>query len=130
MSANSGPGFTQYPNHRLVAKPADSRVRVTYRGVIIADTREAVQLEETMEGSTVAPIVYYLPRKDVKMERLVRTEHETYCPFKGRASYYSIVGGPENAAWTYERPYDEMVALKGRLAFYPDKVDSIAASRD
>ncbi|MDA8093560.1 MAG: DUF427 domain-containing protein [Betaproteobacteria bacterium] len=130
MSANSGPGFTQYPNHRLTAKPAEARVRVTYKGEVIADTREAVQLEETMEGSTVAPIVYYFPRKDVRMERLVRTAHETHCPFKGIAAYYSIAGGPENAAWTYEQPYDEMAALKGRLAFYPDKVDSISAAQD
>ena len=76
---------------------------------------------------SVAPVVYYIPRKDVKMERLVRTSHETSCPFKGEASYYSLKDGPENAVWTYEEPYDEMTAIKDLLAFYPDKVDTIVA---
>jgi uncharacterized protein (DUF427 family) len=75
--------------------------------------------------STVAPVVYYIPRSDVKMERLVRSAHHTYCPFKGQASYFSLKDGPENAVWSYEQPYDEMAALKDLLAFYPDRVDSI-----
>jgi uncharacterized protein (DUF427 family) len=49
--------------------------------------------------------------------------HQTYCPFKGTASYYSLNNGPENAVWSYEQPYDEMSVIKERLAFYPDKVD-------
>jgi uncharacterized protein (DUF427 family) len=126
MSANSGPGWKKYPDHRITTKPAGVCVRVKFNGEVIADTRDAIQLEEPLAGSTVAPVVYYIPRKDVKMERLVRSSHQTYCPFKGQASYYSLVNGPENAVWTYEQPYDEMLAIKERLAFYPDKVDSIA----
>jgi uncharacterized protein (DUF427 family) len=57
------------------------------------------------------------------MERLSRTTHQTHCPFKGHASYFSLLGGPENAVWSYEQPYDEMLAIKERLAFYPDKVE-------
>ncbi len=59
------------------------------------------------------------------MGRLVRSTHQTYCPFKGHASYYSLMNGPVNAVWTYEEPYDEMSMIKGQLAFYADKVDSI-----
>ena len=59
------------------------------------------------------------------MERLERTAHRTHCPFKGDASYFSIANGPENAAWSYEQPYDEMQEIKDLLAFYPGKVDSI-----
>jgi len=91
-------------------------------------TRDAIALQESMSGSTVAPVVYYIPRKDVKMERLARSSHQTHCPFKGQASYYSLANGPENAVWTYEQPYDEMTAIKELLAFYPDKVDSITAT--
>jgi uncharacterized protein (DUF427 family) len=126
MSANSGPGWKKYPDHRITAKPAGVRVQVKVAGEVIADTRDAIQLEEPLAGSTVAPVVYYIPRKDVKMERLARSAHRSYCPFKGNASYYSLVNGPENAVWTYEQPYDEMSVIKERLAFYPDKVDSIA----
>jgi len=103
------------------------RVQIKFNGELIADTRNAVQLEETHVGHVVAPVVYYIPRKDVKMERLVRTSHQTSCPFKGEASYYSLKDGPENAVWTYEQPYDEMLAIRELLAFYPDKVDTIVA---
>ncbi len=130
MGANSGPGFREYPGHRVSAKAADVRVRVAINGEVIADTRDAVALEETMEGSTVAPVVYYIPRRDVKMERLTRSDHQTYCPFKGHASHYSLVDGAANVAWSYEHPYDEMMMIKDRLAFYPDKVDSIATRED
>ena len=120
MSANSGPGYKQRPDHRLTTKSAGVRVQVKLDGELIADTRDAVEMKE---GDY--PVVYYFPRKDVKMDRLVRSSHETYCPFKGTASYYSLKNGAENAVWTYEKPYDEMSAIKERLAFYPDKVDSI-----
>ena len=103
-------------------------MQVKVKGEVIADTRDAIQLEETHVGHVVAPLIYYIPRKDVKMERLVRTSHETYCPFKGQASYYSLKDGPENAVWTYEQPYDEMLAIKELLAFYPDKVDTITVA--
>ncbi len=122
MSVNSGPGFKKYPNHRITTRPAGVRVQVRFNGEVIADTRDAIELHEPHVGHVVAPVVYYLPRKDVKMERLVRTSHETHCPFKGQASYYSLKGGPENSVWTYEQPYDETMAIKELLAFYPDKV--------
>lgn len=124
-TAHPAPGFQKYPGHRIATRPAGVHVQVRFDGEIIADTRDAVRLEEAMGGSTVSPVVYYIPRKDVKMDRLVRTSHRTYCPFKGNASYYSLRHGPENAAWSYEQPYDEMVAIQDLLAFYPDKVESI-----
>jgi len=127
---NPAPGFKKYPQHRVEARPASARVRVVYEGDVIADTREAVELHETFGPGrkTVAPVVYYIPRKDVKMDRLERTTHSTHCPFKGDASYFSLKGGPGNAVWSYEAPYDEMAAIKEHVAFYPDKVDSIEVS--
>jgi uncharacterized protein (DUF427 family) len=120
---NPAPGFKKHADHRVTAKPAGVRVRVTFKGEIIADSRDAIALEESQY-----PPVYYLPRKDVKMQRLTRTTHSTHCPFKGDASYFSLVNGPENAVWSYEQPYDEMAAIKGMVAFYPDKVDAIDLS--
>jgi uncharacterized protein (DUF427 family) len=125
MKANSGPGYKKYPDHRITTNPAGVRVQVKLDGEVIADTRDAIRLEE---GDY--PAVYYFPRKDVKMERLVRSKHQTVCPFKGTASYYSLKNGAENAVWTYETPYDEVSVIKERLAFYPDKVDSIAADAE
>ena len=120
---NPAPGSRQHPGHRIATRAARVRVRVMLDGKPIAETSEAIALEETMEGSTVAPIVYYLPRKDVKMECLVRTSHRTHCPFKGDASYFSLRNGPENAVWSYEQPYDEVMIIKDLLAFYPNKVE-------
>jgi uncharacterized protein (DUF427 family) len=131
MSANSAPGYKKYPGHSITTEPAGVRVKVTFKGELIADTQEAVALREgpSPTNSRVAPIVYYIPRKDAKMERLERTAHSTHCPFKGDASYFSLKNGPENAVWSYEQPYDEMMVIKEHLAFYPDKVE-IAAERE
>ena len=120
-TGNAAPGFKKHPDHRISTRPAGVRVQVRFKGELIADSRDALVLEE---GSY--PPVFYFPRRDVKMERLARSTRETYCPFKGQASYFSLLGGPENAVWSYEQPYDEMSAIRELLAFYPDKVDSIA----
>ena len=103
---------------RITTGLAGVRVRVTFNGELIADSRDAIVLHE---GSY--PPVYYLPRKDVQMDRLVRSSHRTHCPFKGDASYFSLKDGPENAVWSYEQPYDEVGVIKDHLAFYPDKVE-------
>jgi uncharacterized protein (DUF427 family) len=115
---NPAPGFKKRPDWRIVTKPAAKRVQVTLGGEVIADTKNAVRLEEG-----TYPAVYYFPRADVKMDRLERTTHKTHCPFKGDASYYSLKGGAENAVWTYETPFDEMQSIAGLVAFYPDKVE-------
>ena len=75
------------------------------------------------------PDVQYIPRRDVKMDALIRTEHRTYCPYKGYASYYSILAGGDrsiNAVWTYETPFEAMAQIKDYVAFYPDRVDEIS----
>lgn len=123
MAGNSGPGYAKHPEHRITTRPAGVRVQVSVKGEVIADTRDALELREASY-----PVVYYVPRKDVKMERLARTAHTTYCPFKGHASYFSLAGGPENAVWSYEQPYDEVSVIKDHLAFYPDKVDAISVA--
>ena len=121
--ANPAPGFRQVPRSHIVTRRADKRVRVMVNGQAIADSRGAIELQE---GNY--PVAYYLPRLDVRMGRLARTSHSTHCPFKGDASYFSIMDGPETAVWSYERPYDEMADIKDLLAFYPNKVDSITVS--
>ncbi|HTQ73595.1 MAG TPA: DUF427 domain-containing protein [Burkholderiales bacterium] len=110
------------PAPHITIEAAGARVRVTANGEVLAASRDALALREG-----AYPVVYYFPRKDVRMERLARTGHRSFCPFKGHASYWSLKGGAENAVWSYEDPYEDMVAIKERLAFYPDKVGSIEA---
>src|SRR2546423_15133600 len=101
MRANSGPGWKKYPKHRITTKPAGVRVQIKLKGELIADTRDAIRLEETHVGHVAAPVVYYIPRKDVKMERLLRTSPPTPPPLNGAGPHYSLKDRPEKAAWTY-----------------------------
>lgn len=116
------------PDHpiTITPMPAGQRVEVKLGGTIIASSSDALVLKEA-----AYPAVYYIPRKDVAMALLQRTGHATYCPYKGDCAYYSIPSGGErsvNAVWTYEAPYAAVGAIKGYLAFYPDRVDSITVS--
>ena len=119
-SVNTEPEYRSRLGHPLNVEPGGPRVQVTYKGEVIADSRDALRYEEPL-----FPPVYYIPRQDVKMELLERSNYESFSPHKGYASYFSIKNGPEDAAWSYEDAYDKMRALEGRIAFYPDKVDSI-----
>jgi uncharacterized protein (DUF427 family) len=62
------------------------------------------------------------------MSLLQRTDHATYCPYKGDCAYYSIPLGGErsvNAVWTYEDAYPAVAQIKDHLAFYTDRVDTV-----
>ncbi|MGF6529479.1 MULTISPECIES: DUF427 domain-containing protein [Paraburkholderia] len=110
-------------DHPITVEPNPARIVVKLGGKVIADTREALTLREA-----AYPAVLYIPRKDTDMTLLERTEHTTYCPYKGDCSYFSIPSGGErsvNSVWTYEHPYTAVAAIKDHLAFYPDRVDSI-----
>ncbi|MEP6557935.1 MAG: DUF427 domain-containing protein [Burkholderiales bacterium] len=122
---SSGPGYAKHPEHSIETRPAKERVQVKVGGEVIADSTDAIALYEAGRGPT-----WYLPRADVKMDRLERTTHRSHCPFKGDASYFTIKNAPrgENAVWSYEQPIDEVRSISERLAFYPDRVDSIEAN--
>lgn len=110
-------------DHPITIERNPKRVVVTLDGKVIADTTEALILREAHY-----PPVQYIPRKDADMAALERTDHGTYCPYKGDAAYYSIPAGGDrsvNAIWTYEAPYEAVAAIKDHLAFYPDRVDAI-----
>jgi len=111
------------PDHPITIEPVASRVVVTAAGYVLADTARALKLSEANY-----PPVYYIPRVDVDMACLERTQHSSYCPYKGVASYFSIEGLPAesaNAAWSYETPFDPVILIAGHLGFYPNLVDSI-----
>jgi uncharacterized protein (DUF427 family) len=112
------------PDHPISIEANPSRVVVTLSGKVIADTRDALTLREASY-----PAVQYIPRRDVDMAALTRSDHTTYCPYKGDASYYSIPAGGDrshNAVWTYETPFEAMAQIKDYVAFYPDRVDGIS----
>jgi uncharacterized protein (DUF427 family) len=96
---------------------------VAYAGRVVADTDRALTLREASY-----PPVQYVPLADVDPAVLERSSHTSYCPYKGRASYYSLRVGEaveEAVAWSYERPHRAVAAIEGHLAFYPDRVDGV-----
>ena len=111
------------PDHPITIEPSPARVVVSVAGRIIADTRAALSMREA-----AYPAVLYIPRRDVDMAQLQRTDHATYCPYKGDCAYYSIPAGGArsvNAVWTYEAPFEAVAQIKDYLAFYPDRIDAI-----
>ena len=107
------------PDHPITITPHAAHVVVTAGGKTIADTRNALALQES-----TYPAVLYIPRDDADLGQLERTDNATYCPYKGDASYYSVPAVGErgtNAVWTYEAPYDAVSPIKDHLAFYADR---------
>jgi uncharacterized protein (DUF427 family) len=112
------------PDHPISIQRNPARVVVSAADRVVADTGNALTLREADY-----PAVQYIPREDVDFSQLERTDHATYCPYKGECSYYSVPAGGEksvNAVWTYEDPYPAVAQIKGHVAFYPDRVDEIA----
>jgi uncharacterized protein (DUF427 family) len=111
------------PDHPIAIEMSKGQVIVSVAGRVIADTRQALSLREAGY-----PAVLYLPRNDADMSLLQRSQHATYCPYKGDCSYFSIPAGgakSTNAVWSYEAPYAAVIQIKDHLAFYPDRVESI-----
>ncbi|MFI5934328.1 DUF427 domain-containing protein [Actinoplanes sp. NPDC051494] len=114
-----------FPNadHPITVTPTPGRVVVTVAGKVVADSTRALTLKES-----TYPGAQYIPMADVDTSLLERSATETYCPFKGDASYYSIPAGGDrsvDAIWVYEQPFDAVAEIKDHVAFYPDRVDSI-----
>jgi uncharacterized protein (DUF427 family) len=110
-------------DHPITIERNPAHITVSVGGRVVADTREALTLREASY-----PPVQYIPRKDVDMSLLERTQHSTYCPYKGDASYYSVTSGGAksvNAVWTYEAAFPAVSAINDYVAFYPDRVDKI-----
>jgi uncharacterized protein (DUF427 family) len=104
--------------HAIDIAPFGGRVRVRFGGEIIADSAHALLLEE---GSL--PPVFYIPRGDVRMERLTPSATRSHCPFKGDAAYFGAKDGASDVAWSYETPIAAAGPIAGHLAFYPDKAE-------
>ena len=114
---NPSPGFAKKPGYRIALKPAGRRMRVLLDCAVLAESDGALVVRE---GDY--PPVYYFPRADVDLDSMTLTDHKSFCPFKGEASYWTA-GDQENVAWSYAKPYDEMTSIRDYVAFYQDRVD-------
>jgi uncharacterized protein (DUF427 family) len=124
MASNEKEPEMDHPSeHPITIEQNPNRVRVLFNGRVVADTKRALTLREA-----TLPAVQYIPREDADLALLERTAHKTHCPYKSDAAYYTIRAdgrAAENAVWTYEDPYPGVAAIKGHLAFYPNRVDRI-----
>jgi uncharacterized protein (DUF427 family) len=108
------------PDHPITVEASPARVVARVGDTVIADTTSALTLREAGY-----PPVHYIPLPDVDPAVLRRSGTSTYCPYKGDASYYSVVlPGHEltDVVWTYETPYPAVGAIAGHVAFYPERV--------
>ncbi|MDQ2764135.1 MAG: DUF427 domain-containing protein [Pseudomonadota bacterium] len=116
MDTMKAPG----PDHPITVAVNPRRVRALYQGHVIADSAQVLMLTE----AGYSPVAYF-QRADVDMAYMARTDRSTHCPYKGRASYFTLTMDgaiAENAVWTYEDPYPAMSEIAGRLAFFPNAV--------
>lgn len=116
--------YAANPGHQITVTPHQGRVVVTFNGAVVADTEEALSLKEA-----AYPARLYIPRSDCRMEHFIETAHMTKCPFKGTARYWTLTskdGNAENAVWGYDDPFDQVAAIAGHVAFYPDWVEVTA----
>ncbi len=119
-SANPAPGLARNPGKVITIEPHVGTVTVRAGDTVIARSSRAKDLAEPPY-----PPVIYIPFDDVTFALLEKTDRSTLCPYKGEASYWSILPAGEqgkNAMWAYETPFDEMLAIKDHAAFYPDRV--------
>jgi uncharacterized protein (DUF427 family) len=111
-------GYADRPDYRVDLLPRRNRVVVRAESDVLAETLQPILVDEQDHG-----LVIYVPREDVRMDRLERTDTVTYCPFKGQATHWRLANadGPD-VAWSYEQPYPEVARIEGYVAFYQDRV--------
>ncbi|RUV92647.1 MULTISPECIES: DUF427 domain-containing protein [unclassified Mesorhizobium] len=118
--ANPAPGFQRNPDKVITIEPYRGTVTVSAGDVVIARSTRARLLSEPPY-----PAVFYIPFDDIDLSKLARTEHSTHCPYKGNASYWSVLPAGDSgrdAMWAYEQPFDEVVEIRDHGAFYTGKV--------
>jgi uncharacterized protein (DUF427 family) len=111
---------TPGPDHPITITPTGQRVVVTAGDRVIARTDDALTLQEANY-----PPVQYVPIDDVDHGVLRPSDLQTYCPYKGDASYYAVStpdGDLEDVIWTYQHPYDAVAEIEGHVAFYANRV--------
>ena len=117
---NPAPGFQRNPEKIITIEPYVGTVTVRVGDTVIASSTQAKVLAEAPY-----PVAFYIPFADIDFDRLSSTEHSTHCPYKGDASYWSVLPAGEigkDAMWGYEQPFDEVAEIRDHGAFYPKRV--------
>lgn len=112
------------PNHPITIESIAAPVRVILAGETVLASQSHLELREASY-----PPALYLPRSELDLSHLEPSDHKTWCPYKGEASYFHLRRADgslsENAVWTYETPFPAVSAIENALAVYTDRVDAI-----
>ncbi|MBW2391279.1 MAG: DUF427 domain-containing protein [Deltaproteobacteria bacterium] len=111
--------YHKHPDYRVDLERNDAHVCLRLDDEVIADSTSTLLVRETK----LDPVIYF-PKADVRFDHLEKTAHETFCPFKGEASYWTVRVADrveENAVWGYEDPFEEVAGLKDYVSFYQDR---------
>jgi uncharacterized protein (DUF427 family) len=116
---------TPGPDHPITLDRSSSHVVVRSGSTVMAETDRALEMREASY-----PPVLYVPLDDVDLRHLRPSEHHTWCPYKGEASYYDVLDSGRSdltaAVWYYDEPFSAVAEIKGHVAFYPDRVSITA----
>jgi len=112
-------GFAERYDYRVDILRRLNRITASLGGVVLAESRRTLLVDEQDHG-----LVFYFPRQDVQLDRLVSVQDKSSrCPYKGEASYWALTERPDDAiAWSYEAPHPEVAQIKAYIAFYQDRV--------
>jgi uncharacterized protein (DUF427 family) len=109
-------GHAADPYHRIDIRRTSRHLVVKDGGDAVANTNAPLVLYE----SGFAPR-WYVSRTDIVAEALEPVEGQTFCPYKGLASYYDV-GDARAAAWSYRAPFEEVERIADLVSFYPEKL--------
>jgi len=105
------------PFSRIDVRRSSRHVRIEHEGRLLAESKRPMLLFETL-----LPVRYYLPREDVVV-RLEPSDKVSFCAYKGRASYFSVVDGPRDIGWTYHDPLHDAEQVRDRICFFDERLD-------
>ena len=109
------------PNKRIDMLHGSRHVVVSLNGTTVAETRRP-----TIVYETGAPVRFYMPKHDARMDLLTPTDKRTGCAYKGFARYWSLTldgAVHANIAWSYATPLPDSVKVAGLIAFYDEVFD-------
>jgi acyl-CoA thioesterase-2 len=116
MATQVESAWPDHPEYRIEATPCPHRGQVWFGDVLLAESDRCLVVTETEHDDRL-----YFPESDVRWDLFVPSDHTTVCPFKGRASYWSLAGADpaaQNVVWTYRTPLPEVAAIAGHVSFY------------
>ncbi|MEB4212185.1 DUF427 domain-containing protein [Mycobacterium sp. 94-17] len=116
MTAQVKSAWPDHPDYRIEATPCPYRGQVWFGDVLLAESEHCLLVSETDHDDRL-----YFPMSDVHWELFVPSEHSTVCPFKGRATYWTLTGAEpaiRDVVWTYPTPLPEVAAIAGHVSFY------------